>query len=94
MIDQLKAQFPSAEVTEGKWGLEVRVPAADLLALARWVKTQGFTFPNCVSAVDRLDEGFEVYTHLSAPETGAKLTLVVKAPNHDPTVPSLMPVWA
>jgi len=94
VIEQIQAQFPSVQVAEGKWGPEVRVPAADLLVVARWVKAQGFVFPNCVSAVDRLEEGFEVYTHLFSPDTGGKITLVVKAPAENPTVPSLTPVWA
>lgn len=96
----LASAVPSATATVRADGeLEVRVPAADLVAAARALAgatPQALNYLSCVSGVDWPERGkLEVVYHVHAMPGAAKASLRVETDRAaaEPTVPSLVEVW-
>ncbi len=99
--EYLASRVPSAEMAVRPDGeLEVRVPAADLVAAARALaeaKPLPLNYLSCVSGVDWPDRGRieVVYSLYSMPDPAAKVSLRVETDRElgKASVPSLTSVW-
>lgn len=100
VMQVLSERYPDLDIThkEDEW-VEVRLQADALLDLARFAREDPrlqFNFLSSISAVDYVEDGFQVVYHLiSLPEGRRKLILKV-TPAGDreaPEVPSVVELW-
>jgi len=95
-VDRVAAGFgPEARTQEAYGQLTVDVPVAEWVdALTRARDALGFRFFDWLSAVDQLDEGFDVVVHLWSIEDRQHLLLRTRVPASEPRLPTATGVFA
>jgi NADH-quinone oxidoreductase subunit C len=92
---RLAARFgdrASADVTFGL--LVADVPAELWISALTWARDElGCAYFDWLSAVDELDEGFSVVTHVWSPEARHHLLLRTRVPRADPRLPTATSVY-
>lgn len=96
LLEALSEEFD--DVTwEDSHGQDVaRVPTDKWFEFARAAKEAGFEICSDVTAVDWMRQKphrFEVVANLTSMQHKARLRMITSLDRHDPTVPSITPIW-
>ena len=94
--EKICARFAGISAQEFRGDTTLTIPREILVDAMRYAKEAcGFDMLLCVSSVDHLGQEprFEVNYTITQAETGANLLVRTPAPESDPAVPSLVPVW-
>lgn len=94
--DRICARFSGISAHDFRGDTTLTIPRDILVDAMRFARDAcGFDMLLCVSSVDHLgsDPRFEVNYTITQAETGVNLLVRTPAPESDPAVPSLVPVW-
>ena len=94
--DRICARFPGITAHDFRGDTTLTIPRDILVDAMRFARDAcGFDMLLCVSSVDHLgsEPRYEVNYTITQAETGANLLVRTPAPEADPSVPSLVPVW-
>ena len=93
---KIQERFPSVTSSEFRGDITLTIPREVLQEAMRYAKEAcGFDMLLCVSSVDHMGQEprFEVNYTITQAETGVNLLVRTPAPEADPSVPTLVPVW-
>lgn len=99
-LNQMKERFPDAVIDTSEFAGEqiLHVKGQQILSVMTALKEDGYNFLADLTAIDNLTlGGYERYAvsyHLLSHETAERLTVKAYIPEENPSLPSLVSLWA